>query len=163
MTEKDQNLETIASEQPPFRPKFYSAKRDVAFHGLSLLFSVIVLGLSFYLQLNQSKQVIVPEMDAVLPPTCVSRIILGVNCPGCGMTRAFISVSHGAWCQAWKFNPSIVFMYPFLAVQIPWHAIQLWLILSHRRAFELKWVAAIPAIVVSGMLTVWVFRVLGLL
>ena len=26
-------------------------------------------------------------------------------CPGCGLTRAFLCISHGQWGRAWGFNP----------------------------------------------------------
>lgn len=28
-----------------------------------------------------------------------------IPCPGCGLTRAFICISHGQWHQAAQFNP----------------------------------------------------------
>ena len=40
-----------------------------------------------------------------LPPTCASRSIFGVNCPGCGLTRSFVLLAHGDWSAAWQMHP----------------------------------------------------------
>ncbi len=40
--------------------------------------------------------------DGVL---CQFRVIFGMPCPGCGMTRAFLSVLHGQWQQAFFYHP----------------------------------------------------------
>src|SRR5262245_42705428 len=37
-----------------------------------------------------------------LPETCGSKIFFGMECPGCGLTRSFISISHGDFAEAWK-------------------------------------------------------------
>ena len=36
---------------------------------------------------------------------CPSMRFLGLPCPGCGLTRSFCAISHGAFHQAWDFNP----------------------------------------------------------
>jgi len=38
------------------------------------------------------------------PIVCVSRLIWGVPCPGCGLTRAFCFMSHGEFDAAIRFN-----------------------------------------------------------
>lgn len=38
-----------------------------------------------------------------------------IPCPACGLTRAFLCISHGDWRQAWVFNP-FSFVWYFLAV-----------------------------------------------
>lgn len=36
---------------------------------------------------------------------CPSRLFWGVACGGCGLTRSFSAISHGAFHEAWSFNP----------------------------------------------------------
>ena len=49
--------------------------------------------------------------------SCVFLDTFGVVCPGCGMTRAFLSVLKLDFCQAAKYNVVIFFMpYVFLYV-----------------------------------------------
>ncbi|PIE90697.1 MAG: hypothetical protein CR997_04600 [Acidobacteria bacterium] len=49
-----------------------------------------------------------------LPP-CPVRTWTGIPCPGCGMTRACLSLSQGKWQQAWHYNP-LAYLLVLLAV-----------------------------------------------
>lgn len=37
-------------------------------------------------------------------PTCLLRILTGLPCPGCGMTRAWVHVAHGDVLTAFQYN-----------------------------------------------------------
>jgi hypothetical protein len=39
-----------------------------------------------------------------LSPPCMMRQALGVECPACGLTRAFAALAHGRVAQAFHFN-----------------------------------------------------------
>ncbi len=43
---------------------------------------------------------------------CVWQRIFGIPCPGCGMTRAYVSLLHGDIKKAFEYN----FMFPFVPV-----------------------------------------------
>lgn len=45
---------------------------------------------------------------------CILKLITGIPCPGCGMTRACISILRFDFVQAFKYNP-LVFILPFIA------------------------------------------------
>ena len=77
--------------------------------------------------------VFLPGFNIPMPPTCASRQLFNIECPGCGMTRAFISISHGQFARAWHFNPASFLVYLFVAAQIPWHAIQIWRLRANQR------------------------------
>jgi hypothetical protein len=38
------------------------------------------------------------------PVLCVSRLLVGIPCGGCGLTRAFVSLAHGQWQAALDYN-----------------------------------------------------------
>jgi hypothetical protein len=40
-----------------------------------------------------------------LPPLCWSQILLGRECPGCGLTRSFAAIGRGAFREASLLNP----------------------------------------------------------
>lgn len=48
------------------------------------------------------------------PSVCLFKNILGIECPGCGITRAVVSVLHGDWIRAWEYNRMVVVVFPLL-------------------------------------------------
>jgi hypothetical protein len=49
-------------------------------------------------------------------PVCVFHRLTGLQCPGCGASRALYSLLHGHLLAALHFNPLLVLALPFLAV-----------------------------------------------
>jgi hypothetical protein len=98
-----------------------------------------------------------------LPETCASRMILGVSCPGCGLTRSFVAMSQGNLYGALTFNLMGPFLYVLCWLQIPYRIVEyfqlgassgLWISLTDR----LHWVTWSVAI---GLVAAWVVRVLS--
>ena len=59
---------------------------------------------------------------------CLFHAVTGLQCPGCGMTRAFCAISHGQFAYAWRLNPlsfhlyalsALSLIYPFFVNVIP--------------------------------------------
>jgi hypothetical protein len=46
---------------------------------------------------------------------CLVKSIFGVDCPGCGMTRALSALAHGDFVSAIQFNRSVVIIGPLLS------------------------------------------------
>ena len=46
------------------------------------------------------------------PTLCLWQRLLGVECPGCGMTRALSAALHGDFAAAWSFNRAVVVVLP---------------------------------------------------
>ena len=93
-----------------------------------------------------------------MPVICPSRLLFGVNCPGCGMTRSVLLTLGGDLRGALSVNPAG----PFLVVALVLLAAQL-LLAAHvpeggtsvkRRL--LPWVSLYSAVVASVMLIQWV-------
>ena len=38
-------------------------------------------------------------------PLCAVKALTGIDCPGCGMTRAFLLIGHGRTAEAADFHP----------------------------------------------------------
>ena len=52
--------------------------------------------------------------DPFAPPTCLLKLTTGLDCPGCGGTRAFWYLLHGNVPQAARHHAMFVFALPFL-------------------------------------------------
>ncbi|HEX8169217.1 MAG TPA: DUF2752 domain-containing protein [Thermoanaerobaculia bacterium] len=48
-------------------------------------------------------------------PQCVFHSLTGLDCPGCGTTRALHALLHGDIAAAWRFNP-ILFLFTAVAL-----------------------------------------------
>lgn len=43
--------------------------------------------------------------DEIALVPCVFHTVTDVPCPGCGMTRACLSITHGHFTDAWRYHP----------------------------------------------------------
>lgn len=80
-------------------------------------------------------------------PKCPSRLLFGIECPGCGSARAMHALMHGRVGQAWAYNPALFFFGAVLAAV----AVKDFLRPSHAfsRAVRSPWFAgAVAAVVV---------------
>jgi hypothetical protein len=48
-------------------------------------------------------------------PRCVFHALTGLECPGCGGTRALHQLLHGRFVDAYRLNPMLFLMAPFVA------------------------------------------------
>lgn len=60
------------------------------------------------------------DVRIALPGLCFSQAVLGVQCPGCGLTRSFVAFAHGRASEAVAFNPMGPFVFLVCLVQIPY-------------------------------------------
>ena len=79
---------------------------------------------------------------------CPIRRITGIPCPGCGSTRAIMSLLHGELAAAVSTNPLAV----ALAVIVP-----SWWMFFRRRAWSRGAQAAILAVAVTATLLNWLW------
>jgi hypothetical protein len=137
------------------------SRPDTRHHWLLLIGAVIVVALSAALNVRPEGQVGLPGVQRPLPGVCSFRRMTGHPCPGCGLTRSFISIAHGDLRAAWDFNPSGILLFGLLASQIPYRAMQIWRIRTGRD--ELRWTGVafyLTWIVVIAMVGQWTVRLL---
>ena len=102
--------------------------------------------------------VYLPGSSWPLPESCLTKQFIGMDCPGCGMTRAFIRIGHGQFAQAAQLNAASFIVYAFFVIQIPWHAMQLLRIRNGVGPLD-RWWTVVPAlIVIATMVGCWCWK-----
>jgi hypothetical protein len=81
--------------------------------------------LATLLTIREERQVLIPILNVPLPELCMTKRWTGHGCPGCGMTRCFISLGHGDWRAALHYNPAGPILFAMMAFQIPFRMVQL--------------------------------------
>ena len=150
-----------SDETPPgaIRP---SRANQWLYHGLWLAIPAAALALSFVLEVRDERQVIVPLANQPLPELCTFRRMFGIDCAGCGLTRSFISISHGDLIQSLRYNPAGLLLYAMAVFQLPWQSLQLWRLSQGQSELRPGWYAnAVIFALGALLLIVWIIRVWG--
>jgi len=111
MNEKSDQTASIVPQDPG---------ADRRFHRRHLLVSVLVVGIALLLPLPKEGQL--TFFGQPLPPLCALKALTGVNCPGCGLTRSFVSMAHLSPSLAWSYNRAGCLFFLILAAQVPLRA-----------------------------------------
>lgn len=97
-----------------------------------------------------------------LPAMCASRAVFNTDCPGCGLTRSFISLAHGKLDTALRLHRLAPALYLFFAMQVGY---RLWCLIGTRgvgleRAGRINHI--VGWVLIAALLTNWaVGMVLG--
>lgn len=89
-----------------------------------LTLSLCVLAAAAILTVRGAEQVAL--FGFTLPEICFWRRFLGIECPGCGLTRSFVSLGHGQWRAAWEFHMLGPALFALVAIQPPYRLWRLW-------------------------------------
>lgn len=124
-----------------------------------LIICTLIVVLSFTMTIREGTQVLIPGTGQPLPGLCAFRNWFNWDCPGCGMTRAFISMAHGEFTRAWSYNPTSLFFFPLVLIQIPFRSWLLWLARRGRPQPDLgRWGLVPLFLLMTIMLGQWAVR-----
>jgi hypothetical protein len=115
----------IESGEGILRQKAHPFRELGWLHGLFFSLAAFVILASLILRSDGLSGVYFPGRQWAMPKTCSSKLIFGIDCPSCGLTRAFIAISQGRFQDAWQLNRISFLMYAFVLGQIPWQGMQL--------------------------------------
>jgi len=93
-----------------------------------------------------------------LPPSCPTKVLFDTDCPGCGLSRSFIALSHGEATAAFLLNPAGPYLYLLAWLQIPY---RIWVLRRRvpvdKRPQALRWAGnlAIAALFGSWIAKLW--------
>jgi hypothetical protein len=109
-------------DAPSFSPGRQTRHRTL----LVVAFGVVVLAVLLHVRGDQRVEFSwLPGFLA--PEMCMSRSVLGIRCPGCGLTRSLIYLAHGDWRESLAMHRlgivmavAILAQFPYCAVGILW-------------------------------------------
>ena len=162
MTQHRETTGGPSSLRPPPAPAILEAR--MGYHRLLLAMAVVVLGASFVLPApDNTGNVRLPGFETALPTFCMLKREYNIDCPGCGLTRCFLSMGHGQVASAWDYHPTGVPLFVLLVAQIPYRLYQIRRLRRGRPEFA-HW-ALLPLLwlFVIAILGQWVLRVTGIL
>jgi len=137
-------------------------RNDWILHVVLLFLCGGILVAAFCLRAGEAT-VVVPFLNRPLPEICMLRRMTGLSCPGCGLTRCFISLAHGDLASAWSFNPAGLWLFAIVAAQLPWRTYQLWRIARGQRELAFLGLGQIAlAVFIVLLLGQWLLRVAGI-
>jgi len=90
-----------------------------------ILGAVAVIVAASRLEIRGPRRVGFEGTGIELPEMCSFHRATGLDCPGCGMTRSFISLAHGELRAAARYHPLGLLLFPLVVLQIPWQLAQL--------------------------------------
>ncbi len=137
---------------------------NATLHWVFLGISSVVVLLAVVFQVRGEEQVIIPGLNVPLPGTCTFKQYVGADCPGCGLTRCFVSMAHGKVDRALHFNPVGILFFVIVATQIPFRSVQLWRL--KRGLGELSfgwWPYWLLIVVLIALLVQWAIRMVLLI
>jgi hypothetical protein len=132
-------------------------------HAIFLIGAVAMLLAALLLSHNGQSRVDLPWLNVPLPALCNMKRLTGLECPGCGLTRCFISLAHGDVAAAWQLNPAGLLVFALVAAQIPYRAAQIWRLrrglpeFTHRRLSSV-----LTALLVAALLIQWAWKMFQL-
>ena len=110
---------------------------DTTPHIVILLLAVLTVFLACTLNVSDQRRIVIPVANVSLPGICMYRQFLAHDCPGCGLTRSFVSLANGDIVSACSYNAVGSVFFVIVVFQIPYRALQIWRLTHGRSAIRL--------------------------
>ncbi len=134
-----------------------------AYHRAILGLSLAVLAVALVLVDDGDGRLRLPFTTVPLPAVCTFRRIFGVDCPGCGLTRAFVAVAHGRLAAAWHYHPVGVLLFAGVLAQSPYRLWQLVRLSRGQGEFRHPLLAGTFSFLIVALFVQWVLKISGLI
>jgi hypothetical protein len=134
-----------------------------AYHRAMLGLSLAVLVVALALVDDGDGRLRLPFTTVALPAVCTFRRIFGVDCPGCGLTRAFVALAHGRLAAGWHYHPVGVLLFAGVLAQTPYRLWQLARLARGRGEFRHPLLVGTGSFLIVALFVQWVLKSSGLI
>ncbi len=158
MTPSEQPIvDAIVMDEEPTE----AALRDIAWahHRSILILAIAVLGGSFVLGQGGDGRLKLPGVDVPLPTVCTMKRFTGLDCPGCGLTRCFVSMSRGEISQAFGYHPVGVAIFFVVVAQLPYRGLQLRRLARGKPEIRAGSPWGLPIVMLAAMFAQWLIAI----
>jgi len=138
------------------------AARRAKHHRFMLWMAAVVIVFTFLLEVRPDQRVAFRGLPAFpLPESCGSKMMWGIECPGCGLTRSFIWAGRGEWLRSYHINRVGFLMMLAFVGQIPYRLAMLG---RYRRGepTDSRWPTRIGSLLIAALFLNWGLKLLGL-
>ena len=122
-------------------------------HWTVLYVAILVIAASFLLQVGDADDVKLSWLHIELPELCASRMLFGVECPGCGLTRSFVSLAAGDLQESLRFHRVGWLLALALIGQLPYRVYALWEL--RWRTVERSWLTWFGYLLIAALIVNW--------
>lgn len=130
-------------------------------HWTMLVLGIGVIGAAFLLRINDGGRVGASWLPFdSLPPLCGSRALLGIECPGCGLTRSFVALASGEIAESFRFHRLGWLMFLATASQIPYRIVRLRQLHQGDLA-ERRWPKWFGSILIAALIINWAVNMIS--
>ena len=120
---------------------------------LARLFLIGLAVVGIYMMVSDKS----PDEVSLIP--CIFQIVTDVPCPGCGMTRACLALTHGHFTEAWFYHP-FSFIIVILAIGAACFPLQLKNVWCNYSKNTRNLIIIFATVL---CLSVWIFKLVNLL
>lgn len=128
-------------------------------HWTMLALAIAVIAASSLLRLRDSETIGLKWLGVDLPPMCASRMLWGLECPGCGLTRSFVALAAGDVQKSLQFHRFGWLLAAAVVVQIPYRIVALRELRS--RVVQRTWPVWFGYILIAALILNWLAKFLG--
>lgn len=89
---------------------------DYTTHVIYIVIFVVFLFVPFFLSVEAKETVLIFGLK--MPGFCFLKEYCGIECPGCGLTRSFVMLTHGRFAEALRFHYVGFILYVFFFTQL---------------------------------------------
>lgn len=131
-----------------------------------LLGSFLIILLSIILKFSDSNIVKIPILNVALGNlySCPIYNVFNIPCPTCGLTRAFILFAQFKFSEAYRYNVSVLLLYPYIVLQIPLQIIDIYKNYKSKNNSKLRRINLYLLITIGiSLIIVWLLKLFHIL